>query len=88
MVCLITCTATQQVISQTGMLGLTCHQEINNPPTRSGYLRGKANRVIHWGKSGQGSTGQVAKYMLKRWKATFKVPKINKKLLLNMLSEF
>lgn len=50
MVCLITCTATQQVISQTGTLGLTCHREINNPPTRSGYLRGSGNGKVRPGQ--------------------------------------
>lgn len=33
MVWLITCIATQQVISQAETEGLTCHQEINNPST-------------------------------------------------------
>lgn len=37
MVWLITCIATQQVISQAETEGLTCHQEINNPSTHSGH---------------------------------------------------
>lgn len=66
MVCLITCAATQQVISQTGTWGLTCHQEINNPSTRSGYLRGMRTHS-HWLRWGRGVCGTVLfrRYMFK-----------------------
>lgn len=48
MVCLITCIATQQVISQAETEGLTCHREINNPSTRSGYLKKRGGPKCAW----------------------------------------
>lgn len=64
MVCLITCTATQQIISQAGTLGLTCHQETNNPPTRS---QKKGKRYLPgWVRLGQAFTRWMEKCHLRK----------------------